>query len=401
MNVRLASIVAFLAVTSDALRLTSKHSDRHTKLDRMQWWQPAVKDAPLKDKYVLFSMDAGGLNNIRLGWEFAGIIAKRSNRTLVLPPPAPMYLLDNGPGAGLYQKDFLDMRHETFGRGSKTAIEDLINLKQLKGHLATLTWAEFQAKTGKDFGSAKKQAKSMSFVNECDKLDEALVVAAHEEMIFLDGSRRKPFDCTEWWLQGGPRENLRRTFHDQNWALLTHGFVWHPDAFEIASKVVNYLGLFQYNSLHARYGDLQFTESKEEPSSIFANWPSLKGGEKLYVASDAPEKFKSADNNVVVWNDFFSDKTGNLLASERAKYSKERFFKLNGLVEQLICTYAKLFVGTERSTFTGGIQRMRKEADTPNSTPRFHTKSSSATSDTKLSFERLPEDKGTIFLQLN
>eukprot|EP00747_Dinoflagellata_sp_TGD_P056616 gnl/TRDRNA2_/TRDRNA2_150192_c1_seq2.p1 gnl/TRDRNA2_/TRDRNA2_150192_c1~~gnl/TRDRNA2_/TRDRNA2_150192_c1_seq2.p1 ORF type:complete len:109 (-),score=18.39 gnl/TRDRNA2_/TRDRNA2_150192_c1_seq2:59-385(-) len=56
----------------------------------------------------------------------------------------------------------------------------------------------------------------------------------------------------------------------------------------------------------------------------------------------------------------------------RAKYTPERWFKLQGPVEELICTFAKLFVGTDMSTFTGHIQRMRIHAKAPNTMRLMH-----------------------------
>merc|ERR1712232_1385765 len=154
-----------------------------------------------------------------------------------------------------------------------------------------------------------------------------------------------------------------------NWALLTHGFVWHSYAFSIASKVIGYLGLFEYNALHGRYGDLQYQEVKTRPSQIFQNWPSLLEGVKfLYISSDNPELFDTVDFGRVQpirWADLFTAKTGELLNTERRKYTPERWFKLTGPVEELICTYSKLFIGTRASSFSGHIERMRIHAKAP------------------------------------
>jgi len=424
MKVSLVYVVALLAVTSDALRLTSKLAGRNDVLiddqqneqydldaeqtveattDMMRWWKSAEQDAPLQDKYLMFSLDDGGLNNIRIGWEFAGLIAKRSGRTLVLPPASPIYLLDVGP-TEQYGDVIKERRPKLFNKGSKTMVEDLINLKQLKGRLATLTWEEFEQKTGKNWRDAKKASKDMAEAKECHDLDGALQRHAKDEIIFFDGKKRQPFDCGEFWKLGGPRDEMRSKLKDQDWALLTHGFVWHQDAFNIASKVVHYLGFWRYNALHARYGDLQFKESRQEPSDIFTKWPALlQDGAKVYVASDAPEKFKTAGDHVFVWDDFFSEKTGKLLAEEKLKYEPERWFKLTGLVEELICTYSNLFVGTQASTFTGHIQRMRLHADSPNRKPYYHT-APEPVAVKMIRFkpiQRQAFDKGNVFLQLN
>jgi len=227
-----------------------------------------------------------------------------------------------------------------------------------------------------------------------------------EEILFLDGQQRHGFNCGEWDQMGGPSVEGRAKMTEQNWALLTHGFIWHPDVFEIASKVVNYLGLFQYHALHARYGD---SESQQEPSDIFSKWPILRDAH-LYVATDAPQKFNSTAN-VLFWDDLFTEKTGNLLSEEREKYTAERFFKLMGPVEELICTYSRLFVGSDRSSFSGHIQRMRIHADAPLKTPVVHsvqdpqiehfqdTMELDNAGPTKV-FQRKPSNQGNVFLQL-
>lgn len=49
-----------------------------------------------KTKYISFVPDKGGWNNIRMNMEIVFIIAAATGRTLVLPPPVPVYLLSPG-----------------------------------------------------------------------------------------------------------------------------------------------------------------------------------------------------------------------------------------------------------------------------------------------------------------
>merc|ERR1719506_966851 len=54
----------------------------------------SANSAPVK--YLTFDTDCGGLNNIRMEFEFAVALARVLGRTLVLPEKAPWYLIDWG-----------------------------------------------------------------------------------------------------------------------------------------------------------------------------------------------------------------------------------------------------------------------------------------------------------------
>ena len=59
---------------------------------------------------------------------------------------------------------------------------------------------------------------------------------------------------------------------DAEWALLQHGFVWHPDVFAIATKAVSYLGLFDYVAMHARYGEFEEHKARRGSNVLFQSW---------------------------------------------------------------------------------------------------------------------------------
>lgn len=341
-------------------------------LHRMQYWSPQVEPKALSDKYLLFTLDHGGLNNIRIGWEIAGLIAQHTGRTFVLPPATAMYLLDYGPRNEALLRSASDQKWS-----GKTAVEDLINLGQLKGMLPTVTAEEFEAQTGISWSAALLQAEQPT--QKRDPTDCRLTdYDGHQgAYLFLDGKQRRPFECGEWWLRGAPRKGMQQQMAEKDWALLRHGFVWHPDAFDIASKVVHFLGPFEYMALHARFGDFAETQAQSAASSMLQNWEAvLDNTTSLYVATDRQDEFEGTHfkKPTVMWPDLFTEKTGNVLVKTKTEYTPERWFKLTGLVEELICTYGKVFVGTDRSSFSGHIERMRVHADPPVRMRLVHTR---------------------------
>jgi hypothetical protein len=270
-----------------------------------------------------------------------------------------MYLLDKG-WTGDSRPDWTQ---PSPAGDSTTLVEDLINLDQLKSLLPTVTWAEFTKLSGLTWDEAMGKVVQVGETARC-KFDDYKDVVA--ELLYMPGeSVREGFMCTEWWVMGSPKRKEQLT--NETWSLLTHAFVWHKDAFDIASVVVNHLGMFEYSALHARYGDFQYHEEQRKASKIFKTMKDVFNlGSPLYIATDQIDKLKglgATDNisNIVT----FEDMLHSVLADVQVMYSAERWFKLVGLVEELICTYAKVFVGTGRSTFTGHIHRMRIHAQAP------------------------------------
>jgi len=286
--------------------------------------------------------------------------------------------------------------------------------------LPTLTWDEFHQRTGLSWEQATREAMTVDKekINECNVLSD--YKASNARLLFMsgDGDRREGFSCGEWSLRGGPKQALKEKVGDEGYALLTHGFMWHEDAFHIASKVVSYLGLFKYVALHARYNDftLNFGVQPQPQDVVDELSPWLGSGTTLYIASDEPKKFAGLNTHsarVVMWADLLGPATNGLLTKERERFSQERWFKLTGPVEELICTFSKVFMGSERSSFTGHIQAMRVQADAPVTSMILNTKPL-ATEDVKSAlthwdskggagaFSALPRNKGNVFfLQLD
>lgn len=108
-----------------------------------------------------------------------------------------------------------------------------------------------------------------------------------------------------------------------------------------------------FKALHIRRGDLQFKEVKIPAEEIIANTADIvAANETVYVATDEKDE---AYLGVLRqrWNMYtlsdFHERVG--LGKLNQNYM--------GMVEQIVCSRSKVFIGTWFSTFSGYITRMR------------------------------------------
>jgi len=301
----------------------------------------------------------------------AGLVAQVTGRVLVLPPPSAFYLLDFGPGR-------LRLPAEMVAQSTTTRVEGLINLEQMKAVWPTLTAEEFETEAGHSWDVAKTSAAQVDTSGICDveaykKIEDPVLLLDGQ-----DGDRREGFMCSNWANLGEPKTQMvlkDSAAAAREWSLLTHGFVWHDDVFRIAARAVCALGLFKYNAVHARYGDFQFKESRQDQAALGDAWEDVfQMAPKLYIASDEPERFAehfSLTGVDVYTFDRVVEEFG--LKELLPEISDERWFKLTGLIEQTICAFSAIFVGSQKSTFSAYIDVMRIRAQAPYPHTLAHT----------------------------
>jgi hypothetical protein len=385
-------------------------SDERVVLKRMQYWTPGLPPKAPTDRYLVFSKDIGGWNNIRIALENVGLMAVYTNRTLVLPPASPMYLLDFGAR--------ISTAKSLPTSGTLTAFEDMMNIGALKASFPTLTWAEFTHRTGLSWEDAIGRAGRVDMKDmACKNLPPYRDI--HQPILYMQGDepRREGFACSEWAIKRGSNYSVKFQVGKPGWALLTHAFPYHQDAFDIAVKVVSSLGMFEYAALHARYNDFAYGPGRQPPESLLLKWDPLfsSHAKKLYIATDEPWRFTNITGTrvkPVFWHDLVLPSTG-ILHALKAQYTPERWFKLQGPVEELICTFANVFVGSDMSSFSGHIQRMRIYAKAPSTMRLVHTQDKVPSEQVKSeltewygrggqnAFVRKAPDDGDEFLQLD
>jgi len=341
--------------------------------------QPAVGDPGHEGKYLTFDTDCGGLNNIRMEFEFAVALARVLGRTLVLPPKKPWYLIDFGQiQVGPRPKD-----------GHASDYGDFWDLDSIRaGGVPVLTMEEFRSR-----GRPSQEVRWTHDATE-EVINWPSVAAVREAKSkgVKVGSRREDRKRIEVSAaqrnadllhvvvckkEGGHREDIRNLnqaghifeFANPKDEAAHRAFFrahvhWVPEVFEIASKVVAKLGMFKYGAAHIRRNDLQYKDVFFSPTRLSKRvLPALSPGETLYIATDetSPRYFKPFTENhtVVRWADVAPDAPGSPLAGVKVPP------RLIGPVEQVICAGGRVFFGTWRSTFTNHIYRLRNYLHAP------------------------------------
>jgi hypothetical protein len=391
----------------------------------MQYWEMSDRKVPVKDKYLTFKSDCGGFNNIRMGFEFAIIVAWLTGRTLVLPPPHGWYLIDYGPFTVMKPDEETKRLHKMVGE-AVTDYSEFFDIRDMQNQMPVISTWDFIQKEKEALQIPKEFWDRNDFNHgEHEKYHHWLESLEHNfawgnlrNVIFWpdietvknterlkDGKgwvpktkalidRRTPVEYTGAMIdsriahlpscldgQGGMYRYLGQVaaaavFSDPEMDvsmkhMLRDGVHFRSVIFEIASRVVAFMGAFEYSSLHVRHGDFQYKETfLQAGDSLHHVQPLLNDHEVLYIATDETDpKFFDAfeeSHTLYQWDDFFNEKGGYVLRDVHIPR------KLIGCIEQVICAMGRRFFGTKESTFTSYITRIRGYVDAPDTNSYFH-----------------------------
>lgn len=387
--------------------------DRSYILQHMAYWKvihPSKLPNPF-DKYLTFTIDCGGFNNIRMSFEYMVVIAWLTRRTLVMPPPQAWYLIDWGPFTRM-QPEESSARVSTF--------HDFFDLDDLKAAVPIITTAEFIKRESdrlaipeefrhsnpiRDHKSWENWLISLKVhqrwgnlkfvlywpdINSLDDIDKGKLrdlidgrkpaEYTHQtkqlRIIHFPSCHKDEGDYMEWRYLG--QVAAIAAYDDPELArsmkrMLRDHVHYIPMVFEIASKVVSVLGMWNFSSIHVRRNDLQYKEVFVSAQETLDNIRALLNpGEPIYLATDetSPEFFAIIEKEFPLyrWQDFFSQKGNNVLADIEIKA------KLEGCIEQVICAMGRRFFGTKESTFSSYIVRLRGYVNAPDKNIYFHNK---------------------------
>mmetsp|Transcript_34161 Transcript_34161/g.54712 ORF Transcript_34161/g.54712 Transcript_34161/m.54712 type:complete len:578 (+) Transcript_34161:305-2038(+) len=362
---------------------------------------------PIRDKFVTFTPWPGGFNNIRMSLEMAIAFAFATNRTLVMPPDFKMYL--RGKGDLLSYFDYEDMR-----RGlSVIKFQEFYDLVELGKHQR------------EKFDPNRLHSSVDRFYEGLNKMDGVYNTSDHwkpntiggqvafcvpnckyssglrgvapedtkKEQKYFDRftARLKTFDTDDPSIRDARvvhfpknllghfytmvlvrdpllRAEMRRVIRDH-----VH---YKENIVELAERVIQKLGDFQFSCLHIRRNDFQFKEAWISADKIVENTKAaFKPGEMIYVSTDelSSEKEKKRSWSdptamISVQKHTFFEPFVKEWGREKVAFLSDFFDELLkgdtpghliGCVENMICTRARVFIGTTKSTFSGYVHRIR------------------------------------------
>ena len=373
-----------------------------------------VEDSPGKAKYITFEPDPGGFNNIRMSLENILVIAAATGRTLVLPPPQRIYLLQDK----MQLSDFFPILEDKFQKRIKViTMSEFLQREMREGGylhnvgkddkdqatLLTLADGCVQMKMGdkscdklntmlqrEGYMAPVKDSKNC-FVfdkNAFDRGPKAITSPRTQRLIDeFCGKERTPVYYSKGFHSPGilhfhtsDPDDYRLLNHfytvvyftdpkiDNFYKRFVRDFVHYNDSiFCAAGKIVHALqeegrsrgdtvdgeGGGGYSALHVRRGDLQYKEVIISAEEWYNTTNKLwKPNELLYIATDERDhKF---------FEPFAKHYELRYLGDYFKKAGLDKLDKtLMGMVEIVVCSSARLFVGTWHSTFSGYITRLR------------------------------------------
>ena len=359
-------------------------------------------------KYVTFEPDVGGWNNIRMQMEAVLVFAASTGRTLVLPPDQPMYLLNKGKGHHNHHSfaDFFpfDLIRRVV---PVVSMEEFLRKEALQGRLLSKVTgqplyppgnkADFSGTVASERNAMWGYLRNASSCPPWKCMREYLVIPRYPAFNSSLAADAQDYARRELVFAGDPKFGMKRAAqrYDSFWQgaraihfiskpgggyrLLQHFYTflhmedpamdrfykrfvrdyvhYLPDIFCKAALIVASLleeGAGAYSSWHVRRGEFQYKETRLPAEDLLKNVGHfIPAGELLFIATDEQDKaffdpFRKRFPRLRFLGDYL-DKAD--LRSLNPNYL--------GMIDQIVCTRGRLFMGTWFSTFTGYITRMR------------------------------------------
>jgi hypothetical protein len=357
---------------------------------KLSYWNESLLEGQLPaaraNRYIVFDVDEGGWNNIRLVFEYVAVLAAITGRSLVLPPRSPWYLINFGQlpdehkGGTSEFSDFLNI----------TALSKAINVLSTdefieieRAHLNipnqfldANAWADKQIEVNQSWRSWLLENMEIPGWNPYDTVIchpdiESAQSGPHVSEAYLDARQQVElspwmnaapvlyFPSTSEYRSLGPVATMLASSDDSLPSLsrrfIKHHIRYNEGIFELAQRILRELKLESFDAMQVRRNEFQFTQTQIGTDAICENVRILFDKHlPIYVATDEDreeifdELATGLDSpKILRWKDV------EAVISEPIPYA------WIGPIEQLICAAARRFVGTDLSTFTSYINRLR------------------------------------------
>lgn len=380
-------------------------------LDKLFYWRkyPAVpreyvatleananKEVPLQQReqfekrYFVFQTWQGGFNNERMSYELAVLTSFLTRRVLVLPPPYPLYLLDSSSledyfdvealrSAGLEVitfAQFLDdvLRLQAPERPSEPVLHHHHKVwDTLAHHPRVRHMPEFSIggdggqsclvyPTLPSGGAELERVRGWCITNArlVGVLDNADLM--QPEIVFVPTRRLFDHYYSHFFFRDA-------AFGRQTMAVMRQSVRLVQPAFEWAAAVLRQLPP-AFNAIHVRRNDFQYKDIRHVPvATIIANTrAALPPDEPLYIATDEkdPEFLRE-------WRELYTPQRIYSLDANFSETVAKAPTRWLGLIEMIVASQAKMFVGSRLSTFSGYITRLRGYMNATNQETHFTT----------------------------
>ena len=303
-------------------------------------------------KYLLFQLDCGGLNNIRMQYEILTVIAWLSNRTLVLHPKTTWYLLGSKQ---LYAEDIFDFDCwasqipilttkewlKTMGKPDTSDYKQFFrNLEDGDyGKVDEPQWSPGKTKFKPEF--LENQSDIWYFY--CDRLKNKQEVETFRN---LD---HRMFGNTECYFDYLPEQKMRKMRR-----LIWDAIKYREHFYTLTQKIMKDLKLEpgSYNALHLRNWEgskpQYMLRSQEE---IIDNLMDLDRSKPiLFLSHDVMKNMPGGIREKV-------KKFLNSYKLIRPPQNNEQYEQ--SVIDMLLAVSAYRFYGSPSSTYSTGIMQMR------------------------------------------
>jgi len=304
--------------------------------DAKQWMKP-------REKFFVYQ-SSGGLSNQRIMLEYALIIGRLLNRTILVPGMGPhtsmWYNFNKIPLEDFLAADEL-LDNKAMENVARTLILRGVTFKRFIAVNENKNWLRVERNK---LGEKRLNPWSIDYMlNTFGSADEPV-------LFFARGTMWECFDFPQDLL-----DEARRAVRA------------HPDLRKVARDVSKHLFPRGFNAMHIRFMDNDGTDLREgllKPAPTFIyRMRKFDKSIPLYVAT-VPSRRKSAYFNSFKsqFDLVFGDRLEQNAAVISALSGITRRMKetVLGVIEQLVCARAEKFLGTGFSTFSEHIRRMRR-----------------------------------------